>query len=188
MDLKEINSLIQKYSSPQAMKDFDSFLDNLPLTVGYNALIAAGAVCLMAAMSVWFSAQQLQNVSKLRTELTNVQALQPPVPILKYVPVKADVLKPMGAKIESTFKGIKIETGDGDAKISAQDTDYFPQFLAAISYLQRGGRNWKVETQALCVGRDCKTAKLYAELKIELAMIGAPETKAAGDTGKGDKQ
>jgi hypothetical protein len=179
MNAKDINAMIQKYTSPQALKDFDSFLDNLPLNVGNNALIAAGVVCLMGAASMWFCAEQLQNVSKLRTELTNVQALQPPVPVLKYVPVKVDVLKPVAAKIEATFKGVKLDATDGDVKISAADTDYFPQFLAAISYLQRGGRNWKVKTESMCVGRECKAAKLSADMKVEMVEFVASETKAS---------
>lgn len=184
MNLKDFNismATIQKYTSPQAMKDLDAFLDNLPLNAGYNALIAAGIVCLMGALSVWFSAVQLQNVSKLHTELTNVQALQPPVPTLRYAPVNATVLKPLIGKITATFKGIKMVATDGTVKLTAPDTDYFPQFLAAISYLQHGGRNWKVKIQNLCVGRDCKNDKLYAEFKVEMVQFGKPEVKAGGN-------
>jgi hypothetical protein len=179
--LKDFNMAnLQRYTSAQAVKDFDHFLDALPINVGYNALIAAGLTCLMGATSVWFSAQQLENVGKLHTELTNVQALQPPVPVLKYVPVSAAVLKPLADKILANFKGIKIEAGEGTVKVSAPDTDYFPQFLAAISYLQRGGRNWKVQTQALCVGRDCKSNdRMFAEFKVEMVTFSAPAIKAA---------
>ena len=189
MNLKDFNmATIQKYTSPQAMKDLDAFLDALPINVGYNALIAAGVVCLMGASSVWFSALQLQNVSKLHSDLTNVQALQPPVPVLKYAPVSAAVLKPLVEKIQNTFKGIRVEAGDGTVKMVAQDTDYFPQFLAAVSYLQRGGRSWKVKTQTLCVGRECKSDKLYAEFKVDMVLFGTPESKAADDAGKGDNK
>ena len=189
MNLKDFNmATIQKYTSPQAMKDLDAFLDALPINVGYNALIAAGVVCLMGASSVWFSALQLQNVSKLHSDLTNVQALQPPVPVLKYAPVSVAILKPLVEKIQNTFKGIRVEAGDGTVKMVAQDTDYFPQFLAAVSYLQRGGRNWKVKTQTLCVGRECKADKLYAEFKVDMVLFGSPETKTADDTGKGDNK
>jgi hypothetical protein len=182
MELKDFNmAMINKYTSPQAMKDLDKFLDALPVTVGYNALIAAGLVCAMGATSVWFSAQQLQLVSKLHTDLTNVQALQPPVPTLKYAPVSAEVLKPLTEKIKATFKGIVMESGEGTVKLTAPDTDYFPQFLAAISYLQRGGRNWKVKTEHLCVGRDCAVNKLSAELKVETVVFGAPEKKQEED-------
>src|ERR1700759_346029 len=101
MDLKNFNmATLQRYTSPQAMKDLDAFLDDMPLTVGYHALIAAGIVCLMAACSVWFSAVELQKGSKLHADLTNVQALQPPVPVLKYAPVSQAVLKPLAEKVQ----------------------------------------------------------------------------------------
>jgi len=178
MDLKKINlATIQRYTSPQAVKDFDTFLDNLPVNVGYNALIAAGAICMLAAASVWFSSLELQKVSKLHADLTNVKALQPPVPVLKSVPVGDKILKPLGEKVAADFKGIVIATADGDVKVTAQDTDYFPQFLASISYIQRGGRNWKVSINELCVGRDCKNSKLYADLKVSVVQIAAPEVK-----------
>ena len=186
------------------MKDLDDFLDALPLNVGYNALIAAGLVCLMGAVSVWFSAQELQKVSQLHADLTNVQALQPPVPVLKYVPVSAAAaLKPLIDKVGVlTFKGVKITTGgEGEVSVSAPDTDYFPQFLAAISYIQRGGRNWKVTIRPpLCVGRDCKLGQAFdAKLKVErvlfrragkerriLGMIKKPRIKSkAGNENEG---
>ena len=181
MNFKDFNinmATIQKYTSPQAVKDFDAFLDAVPATVGYNALIAAGVVCFMGAASVWFAAQQMQHVSKLHTELTGLKGLKPPVPVLKYVPVNSAVLKPLIGKIQETFKGIKMESGEGVVRVTAQDTDFFPQFLAAISYLQRGGQNWKINTQKLCVGRDCKSEKLYAEFKVEMVQFGPPETNA----------
>lgn len=179
MDFKKFSfASLQRYTSPQAIKDFDSFLDHLPVNAGYNALIAAGITCLLAAASVWFAAQQTEKVSKLHADLITVQALQPPVPVLKYVPVDKNVLKALTDKISGTFKGITVTgSGNGDVTLSAQDTDYFPQFLAAISYLQRGGKNWKVRVNTLCVGRDCKAAKLTANLKVESVLFGEPETK-----------
>lgn len=180
MDLKQLNmATLQRYTSPQAIKDFDSFLDNLPTNVGLNALMAAGFVCLLGGGSVWFAAQQTEKVSKLHTELMTIQALKPPVPTLKYVAVPQKTLKPLVDKITGTFKGVTITgNADGDLTFVSQDTDYFPQFLAAVSYLQRGGKNWKVRINTLCVGRDCKAGtKLSANFKIESVLIGEPEKK-----------
>jgi hypothetical protein len=177
MDLNQINSVIKKATSPQGVKDFDAFLDDLPVNVGYNALIAAGITCLMAAAAVWFTAGETEKVSKLHSDLMNVQALQPPVPVLKYMPVPRDVLKAQTDKIVSNFKGITVNISDGSIVLNAQDTDYFPQFLAAISYLQRGGKDWKVKINTLCVGRDCQGSKVSANLKIEMVRFGEPEKK-----------
>jgi hypothetical protein len=187
MDFAKINwGTIQRYTSSQSVKDFDEFLDDLPLNVGNNALIAAGLVCVMAGASVWFASMETEKVSKLHSELMNVQALQPPVPVLKYTPVSQVTLKKLSDKVAATYKGITLTSGsDGVIGISAGDTDYFPQFLAAISYLQRGGRNWKVRIESLCAGRECPSSKLTATLKVEAVRFGEPEAvdpaKAAGD-------
>lgn len=177
MDLKKFDvSSLQKYFTPQGVKDLDRFLDALPLNVGTNALIVVGLVLSMAAASVWFTAQETEKVSKLHYDLISVEALQPPVPVLNYTPVKQIVLKPIADKIAKTFAGITTGgQGDGEVTFSAQDTDYFPQFLAAISYLQRGGKNWKVQISKLCVGRDCKTGgHLSATMKVETVTFGDP--------------
>lgn len=167
------------------MKDLDAFLDLLPVNVGYNALIAAGLACLMGGAAVWFTALETEKVSKLHSDLINVEALQPPVPVLKYVTVDSTALQPLLKKISETYKGISM-SGGGEAgvTITAQDTDYFPQFLAAISYLQRGGKNWKVKINTLCVGRECTSSKLSATLKIELVRFGEPEIKKADEEEK----
>jgi len=177
---------LQRYTSPQAVKDLDSFLDALPINVGTNALIAACFTFLVAGVSVWFTAQELEKVSQLHEDLTNIKALQPPVPVLKEIPVDIKTLKPAGDKIASTFSGIKVVAGAGSVKISAQDSDYFPQFLAAISYLQRSGRNWKVSVNAMCLGRDCKGPQLYADLKVSTITFGEPAKITR--SGKDDKK
>lgn len=180
MDLNKINwaGVVQKYTSPHAIKDFDLFLDALPVRVGYNALIATGLVWALGAAAIWFTSKETEKVSQLHTSLMEVEALRPPVPVLQYVPVSADTLQPLAKKIMETYKGINLSaTTAGAVTVSASDTDYFPQFLAAISYLQRGGKNWKVQINSLCVGRDCVSSKLDAKLKVEIVRFGEPETK-----------
>lgn len=178
------NGVIKKYTSPQAIKDLDSFLDALPLNVGYNGLIIAGFAWLLAGSAVLFASMETEKVSKLHTSLMEVQALQPPIPILKYIPVTQDNLKTLSEKISQTYKGVVLaSTAAGEVTLSAQDSDYFPQFLAAISYLQRGGKNWKVKVDTMCVGRECTGPKLSAKLKVETVRIGEPETKKEEDKG-----
>lgn len=177
MDLKKLESNFKKYTSPQAVKDFDAFLDAMPLNVGYNALIAAGLAWMLAGTAVWFASMETEKVSKLHTDLMEVEALRPPVPILIYSPVSTEVLLPLTKKIMDTYKGINIAVTGGDVNITATDTDYFPQFLAAISYLQRGGKNWKVRINTLCAGRECQGNRLQASLKVEMVRFGDPEVK-----------
>ncbi|MFH1158299.1 MAG: hypothetical protein V1721_05380, partial [Pseudomonadota bacterium] len=179
MNLGKIDwGVFRKYTSPQAIKDLDSFLDAVPLNVGYNALIAAGFAWVLGAGAVFFASMETEKVSRLHGNLIEVQALQPPVPVLKYTPVSQAVIQTLAKKIAETYKGVAITVNsDGVVTLSAQDTDYFPQFLAAISYFQRGGRNWKVKIDTLCVGRDCSGPKISASLRIEMVRFGEPEKK-----------
>ena len=170
--------IFRKYINPQAVKDLDSFLDAMPLNVGYNALIAAGLAWVLGGGAVLFASMETEQVSKLHSNLMEVQALRPPVPVLKYTPVSQQILRDLTKKITETYKGIRITVNsNGIVTLNAQDTDYFPQFLAAISYFQRGGKNWKVKINTLCVGRDCTGSKLSANLKIETVRFGEPEEK-----------
>ena len=179
MDFKKINlSTLKKYTSPQAIKEFDIFLDSLPANVGQNLLIMVGIVWIVALGAVFFTLEQTDNVNKMHTELMQVEALQPPIPVLKYIPVNQDRLRILGDKLTASYKGINILAGTGgEITVSSQDTDYFPQFISTIGYIQRGSKNWKVNVISLCVGRDCKSAKLMAKLKVETVRIGEPENK-----------
>jgi hypothetical protein len=180
VDLRKLDmATLKRYTSPQAVKDFDRFLDALPLNVGYNALIAAGLTCVMGGAAVWFAAGETEKVSKLHSDLMNVQALQPPVPVLKYTAISHEALEPLLKEITQVYKGVAVtQSGNGGVTVTAQDTDYFPQFLAAIGYIQRGGENWKVKIDALCVGRECSGPQLSAKLKIEMVGFANPEIKS----------
>lgn len=176
MDFKKIDWVaLKKYTSPQAVKDLDRFLDAIPMTVGYNALMAAVFSWVLAGTAVFFTSIETGKVSKMHSDLMQVQALRPPIPVLQYVPVGSSVLKNLSDKIMATYKGVNLTPADGAVVVTAADTDFFPQFLAAISSLQRGGRNWKVRIDTLCVGTGCTGSKLTANLKIESVRIGEPE-------------
>ena len=168
-------TVLKRLTTPQGVKDLDRFLDDMPVNVGYNALIAAGVAWIIAGCAVFFTAMQVENVSKLRADLMEVEALKPPVPILKYTPVADAVLKELEEKIKITFSGIGFIGSGGKVTLSAQDTDYFPQFLGAVSFLQNGGRNWRVKIDTMCVGRDCTSSKLAAVLTVEQVRVDIPQ-------------
>jgi len=178
---------IKRHTSSLNIKDIDSFLDALPINVGYNALMAAGIAWVIAAGAIFFASMETEKVSKLHASLMEVQALQPPIPQLKFTPVNTTVLKALSDKITGTYKGVSlVPSSDGTVTVTGQDTDYFPQFLASISYLQRGGKNWKTSLSKMCVGRDCGGSKLSATLKIEAVSIAEPEEKRPAEKDKDD--
>ncbi|MBI3440960.1 MAG: hypothetical protein HY052_04030 [Proteobacteria bacterium] len=183
MDSKKIDWVVLKrYASSQAIRDLDRFLDAVPMTVGYNALIAASFAWLLAGSALFFTSIETGKVTKMHADLMQIQALRPPIPVLKSVPVNASALKALATKIAALYKGVLLTESEGGVVITAQDTDYFPQFISAISYLQRGGKNWKVQIETLCVGSACTGAKLAAKLKVESVRISEPEAEAPKGT------
>lgn len=181
--------VLQRYTSSQAVKDFDRFLDNLPMNVGYHALAAAGLAWVIAAAAVLFTFTEVGKVSKFRTELMEVGALKPPIPVLKYDPVSKADLDKSGRKIKKIFTTIDATvTQDGKISLKAMDTDYFPQFLGAINFLQNGGKNWRVTSDSICVGRDCKGSPISAAFKVEYVRIGDPEKQEDKASDKGSKE
>lgn len=175
MDFKNLGkidwSMVKRLTSPQGVKDFDAFLDALPLNVGYNALIAAGITWILAGSAVFFTALEVEKVSGLRAELAKIGALKPPIPIIKYDPVPEASIKTVQNKILETYKGVSFAGSSGSLTVSASDTDYFPQFLAALNTLQNGGRNWRVNLTSMCVGSECSSSKLSAVVKVEIARV-----------------
>lgn len=177
----DLNAL-KRLANPQAVKDFDKFLDALPVNVGYNALIAAGIAWVVAGAALLFASTETAHVNKLRTDLLAVEALKPPVPAIEYIPASSEALENLRQKIQKTFKGttVLIRT-EGVVTLSANDSDYYPQFQAAISHFENGGRNWKVSIVSMCAGRECKGAALQADLKVEIARITTPpQTSSRG--------
>ncbi len=174
-DIKKIDwNYLKRLMTVQSVKDLDSFLDRMPLNVGPNVLIAISIVWLAAFISIFFTIAEVNRVSTLRAELMKVESLKPPVPIITYQPVSANGIKEIQNKIQKTFQGLSFTGPASSLKLTASDTDYFPQFLAAIHFLQYGGRNWRVTVNTLCVGQDCTGAKLAAELRVESVRIDDP--------------
>lgn len=175
----DINAL-RRMANPQAIKDLDKFLDALPLNVGYNALIAAGIAWIVAGAAVLFASTETASVNKLRSDLLAVEALKPPVPTIEYIKVRKNELDKISDKIEQTFKPVTVLVkGDGEITVSASDTDYYPQFQAAISHLQSGGKNWKLEIKKLCAGRECTGPAIQAQLTLTKARIDLPPLESS---------
>jgi len=179
MDLKNFNlETLKRYTSSQSINDFDKFLDALPSNVGMNAMTALVVMWIIAGSFLYFVSGQSDKAATIRSSLTEVESLTPPVPSLEYNPVEKTKLDEFSKTVKEIYKGLNITAKNGgEVMISAQDTDFFPQFLAAVGYFQRGAKNWKVNISEMCVGRDCKSAKLTAKLKIETVKIKEPQTE-----------
>lgn len=163
---------LQRLANPQAIKDFDRFLDAMPLNVGYNALIAAGIAWVLAGIGVLFASMEASKVTALRADLMEIESLRPPIPELEYVAIGKSNLSELAKKMEKLYPGITILVdGEGSVTVSGSAVSYYPQFRAAIGHFQSGGKSWHVNVEQLCVGRECKGPSLQAELSVEAAHI-----------------
>lgn len=167
---------LKRLINSRSIRDLDDFLDEIPLNVGYNALLFVGIMWAIAAGTLFFTINQADKAAALRAEIMGVKALKPPVPSLEYTAVDRKKIEEFAEFVRKTYQGINVVTRNGGQVIlTAQDTDFFPQFISAIGYFQRGSRNWKVNVKEMCVGRDCKTTKLMAALVIESVKISEAE-------------
>lgn len=175
---------LKPYLTGQALKDLDRFLDALPKRAGMNAVVAAGLMWLVAGMAILFAATETKKVSELRTEMLATEALMPPVPGLKEIPVPAAELQDMADKIREYYAGVDAKAG-GPGKISlTAPTNRYPLFRTAIGHIQSGGKSWKVRVHELCTGRDCKGAGLQATLNVSIIRVmSADEAQPKGQGG-----
>ncbi len=175
MDFKKFDvNKLKRLMDPNAAKDLDKFLDNLPATVGYNALIAAGLTWLLAAGAVLFAMTEASKVAELRTELLKVESLQPPVPVIDFVPVGKSQLDGFVESVERinlypvlTFR----VAGDGKLEINSK-AEEFTAMTYAIGHVQGGGKNWKVEVDSMCIGDECQGGTLQTSLKVSTIKVG----------------
>lgn len=175
---------LQKYLNPQAVKDFDKLLDNLPLTVGYNAIIAAALMWLLAGGAFFFASSETKKATELRAELLAVEALKPPVPEVVYTPVSKAALEEMAKRInELGYPELTLRAeSDGSMKITGP-TSALGAFRNAIGQVAFGDKGWRVELQSLCAGRECEGSGLSADLKISAArIVSSDELQPAKET------
>lgn len=166
----------QKILSPQAVKDLDRFLDNLPKRAGNLGLIAAGVIWMIAGLSILFAYTKSVQLHEIQTQLSEAEALKPTVPRLSHVSVNKAQLEQYVQKIRKSYSNIGIELQkNGLIKIRASSTAQYPEWRAVIDSFAYGGRSWKVKFEKMCVGRECSPVPLYAEVKIETIDVTIPK-------------
>ncbi|MCB1556130.1 MAG: hypothetical protein KDJ15_02335 [Alphaproteobacteria bacterium] len=172
MDLKSFDwRSMQRYFTPQASADLNVFLERLPQNAGQTVLIAAGIAWAAGAAIGLYTTMQLQTLTTLRAELKETEALKPPVPRIRDVPVsKADIEKFTETLIK-IYPNLTFKPQGAAIYITAGSTAYFSQFREAIGHVQNGGSGWRVAVEKLCVGRECKGDKLGVLLKINKVSV-----------------
>lgn len=179
MDFKSFNfKKYEKYFSAKSTDDLNRFLEKLPQHAGKNVLIAAGVIWAMAAALGLYTSIQAQELTKIRAELKETQALKPAVPTIKDIPIsKAEVEKFVNEAKES-YRGLDIKANGSTIVITSTRTSSFTEFREAIGHVQNGGDGWRVALEKLCVGRECdRNYKLAASLKVNKVSVEKPLSK-----------
>lgn len=189
MDLKSINEYLRasgealkrfdwhslkKIASPQASDDLNVFLEKLPQNAGQTMLAIAATVWAFAGATGLYVTVQLNQITDLRIELAEADALKPIVPHLQDVAVNPVEIKAFIEKTEETYKGLTFKAQGASVVVTAGSLSSFGEFREAIGHVQNGGDGWRVSIDRLCVGRECEKEPLAAVLKINKVSVRAP--------------
>lgn len=178
LDFKSLKSFdwrsLKKYTSSQSADDLNAFLEKLPQNVGQTMLVITGVAWAAAGALGLYTTVQLQNLTELRAELEEAEALKPAVPVIQDVAVDTQAIKAFVDKMVETYNGIDIKASGSSIIITAKSTAQFGRFREAVGHVQNGGSGWRVNIDRLCVGRECGKEPLAASLKINKVSVQRP--------------
>lgn len=177
MSFKSVNwsAVFKNLTSPKSTQDLNDFLERMPQTAGHTVLIAAGIAWASAAAIGLFTTVQIQNMTELRSQLMEAQALRPIVPTIRDVPVNPDDVKVFTEDLTRIYPDLVVRNSGGSLQVVARSTANFAQFREAVGHVQNGGSGWRVSVDRLCVGRECATDKLAVLLKINKVSVDKPQ-------------
>jgi len=176
VDFKSLDfNKLKKLLDPKASADLNTFLERLPQNAGQTVLIAAAIAWGMAAALGLYTAVKVQQLTELRAELKETQALKPNVPTINNVPIDKASVDKFVADAKEIYRGLSITASGSTVIITATNTRNFTEFREALGHVQNGGQGWRVSLEKLCVGRECdKTHKLAASLKVNKVSVQPP--------------
>ena len=162
---------LKRYTSPQATHDLNRFLENLPQHTGNSVLIAAAVIWAAAGGLGLYTFVQSRALAELRTEFSEMEAVQPNVPTVTNVAETPQKVSDFVDMAEIAYPNLEMRANGSSIYIGASDTRYFPQFREAIGHVQNGGPGWRVNIDELCVGRQCTSKPLAIQLKVNRVSI-----------------
>lgn len=175
MALKGLNGLnwhsVNKYMSSQAIDDFNTFLEKLPLNTNKTVLIIVGIVWGCGAALGLYTTVKMQEFARISVEYGEEKALVPKVPAIKDNPVSPAEVTKFVDELQETYKGLEIKANASIIVVRSKSTAQFGEFREAIGHVQNGGVGWRVNIDRLCVGRECLQFPLSASLKINKVSV-----------------
>jgi hypothetical protein len=155
-NLKIDTTTIKRYLSPNAYRDLDTFLEELPMRAGQSIIIAGVAAWLMAGMAVVFVTMQANHIMGLRADILKAEALKPTVPIISKVPVDGEEVATFVKKLGELYPQVNVSSTTNRIEIRGASTDKYGAFREAVGHAFNGGKDWRLNVEELCVGRECK--------------------------------
>lgn len=179
LDFKSLSNFdwrsLQKYLSPQAAEDFNTFLERMPQNVNQVILITAGIAWAVAGAVGLMVTVKVQQLTELRSELEEQVAVQPMVPSVSNKAVSAKDIKEFALNISDIYTDLEIKPSGSQITIQGKSLLNFGQFREAVGHVQNGGSGWRVNVERLCVGKECSRHPLSAALKINRVNVQEPK-------------
>lgn len=177
-DLKKLQSFdwrsLKKYTSSQSSEDLNRFLEAMPGNVGQTMLIIAAVAWGAAGALGLYVTVQLKQLTEVRAQLQEAEALKPIVPVISDEPIDTAAVTQFVESIKNIYRGVDIRVSGSSVQLNAKSTADFAQWREAVGHIQNGGSGWRVNVDHVCVGRECKSSPLSATLKINKVSVKNP--------------
>lgn len=176
IDFKNFDmSVMKKLMDPKSSGDLNAFLEKLPQNAGQTVLIAAAVAWAMAGALGLYASIQARQLTELRAQLKEAEALTPIVPVIKDVPIAEADIQAFIKKAEPNYSGLTFQVKGSSIIITSAQTSNFAKFREAIGHMQNGGSGWRVSLDKMCVGRECgNNDKLAIALKVNKVSVENP--------------
>ncbi len=166
---------IKRLLGPQAIKDLDVFLDNLPIRAGFVPLAGSAFIWAIAALAILFTYMKSTEVYELQQELSQAEALRPIVPDLRFVKLNEAAVTPIANRISSAYGNVSIRVQrNGEVEIFARTTADFVEWRAAVDAFAYTEKNLRLRVVEMCAGRECSGAQLQLKMALERIDIQLP--------------
>jgi len=170
---------LKKLMDPKSAGDLNVFLERLPQNAGQTALIAAGIAWAMAAFLGLYASVEARNLTELRAELKEAEAIQPMVPKIQDVPIDSKEVTSFVDQAKKSYEGLQFQVSGSSIIITSTNTLHFAEFREAMGHMQNGGSGWRVSLDKLCVGRECaQQQQLAVSLKVNKVSVENPTPPA----------
>lgn len=165
---------LKRLLSPHAYKDLDTFVEQLPMRAGQGIIIAGVVAWIAAGLAITYVTMQANHIMGLRADILKAEALKPTVPVISKIAVPAADIDLFGKKLAELYPQLTIAANEGRIEVRSAQTDKYGAFREAVGHAFNGGIGWRLATESLCVGRECKPAQLNGVFTVNRLRVDKP--------------